>query len=223
MHCAFFSAGVYFLKWNDQSNFRDLFSMEWYVLGNGWDYSAVNPEDASNNTSPNDLGLFGLQFSEYYNGTGAGKASVPQQTSDDTRFNQVSNAEESAFKNLFTGKLDGQLYAPMRVDFGSLYASMAFRTSDRRQILLSWIFETAAGMDETDIKGCCYGLSPDWDASHIATHLTVCSVLEPLRRHAAASLQSPRAGAALELTKCDVLWKKYCMGWRCLLDCTSAL
>jgi hypothetical protein len=165
---------VYFLKWDDQSNFRDLFSMEWYVLGNGWDYSAVNPEEASNSTSVNESGLFGLQFSEYYNGTGAGKASVPQQNrSVDARYNEVANAEESAFKNLFTGKLDGQLYAPMRVDFGSLYASMAFRTSDKRQILLSWIFETAAGMERLKEASAMVVASSCWDVPHIATYHTL--------------------------------------------------
>lgn len=141
-------AGVYFLKWDDQSSFRGLFSMEWYVLGNGWDYSAVNPPDTtanSTNTSPSTQGLFGLQYSEYYNGTGAGKAAVPA-ASLSQGYNEISNAEESGLTSLFTGKLDGQLFAPMRVDYGSLYASMAFRTSDRRQILFSWIYETAAGV-----------------------------------------------------------------------------
>lgn len=37
------------VKWDDQSRFRGLFSMEWYVLGNGpWDYSAMHPKQPSN-------------------------------------------------------------------------------------------------------------------------------------------------------------------------------
>lgn len=37
---------VYMVKWSDQSHYRGLFFMEFYVLGNEWDYSAVNPDDA---------------------------------------------------------------------------------------------------------------------------------------------------------------------------------
>jgi hypothetical protein len=35
---------MFMIKWSDQSRFRELFSMEWYVLGNGpMDYSALHP------------------------------------------------------------------------------------------------------------------------------------------------------------------------------------
>jgi hypothetical protein len=40
-----FLAGLFMIKWDDQSRFRNQFSMEWYVLGNGpWDYSALHPK-----------------------------------------------------------------------------------------------------------------------------------------------------------------------------------
>jgi hypothetical protein len=38
------------IKWSDQSRFRELFSMEWYVLGNGpMDYSALHPKQQPGN------------------------------------------------------------------------------------------------------------------------------------------------------------------------------
>lgn len=125
--------------------------MEWFVLGNEWDYSAVNPDSKGANqpqTSSNASGgIFGLQYSDYYNGTGAGNASAPMlnSSSDAALFNDIFNAEETATRNFFTGKLDGQLFAPMQFDYGSVYASMVFRTADRRQALFAWIYETAAG------------------------------------------------------------------------------
>jgi hypothetical protein len=158
--------GVYFLKWDDQSHFRDLFAMEWYVLGNEWDYSAVNPdmEDIRNSS---DMSLFGLQYSEYYNGTGAGKASVPQvdRKEEEALFNQINNWEESATKNLFTGKLDGKLFAPLRFDYGSVYASMAFRTEDKRQVLFIWIVESAAGNPSS-----CLQRTSDWPWGTCSMH-----------------------------------------------------
>lgn len=55
---------MYFLKFDDQSNFHSLFSMEWYVLGNEWDYSAVNPDSEGANqpqaSSNVPGGIFGL-------------------------------------------------------------------------------------------------------------------------------------------------------------------
>jgi len=143
------SAGVYFLKWDDQSHFRDLFAMEWYVLSNEWDFSAVNPDMAAKSPPKDtkDLGFFGLEYSQYYNGTGVRKASVPKLdgTKDESLFNQILNWGQSATTNLFTGKLDGKRFAPLRVDYGSVYASMIFRTKDKRQVMFLWIVESAAG------------------------------------------------------------------------------
>lgn len=137
----FCRAGVFFLKWDDQSHFRDLFAMEWYVLGNEWDFSAVSPDMARpRNTS--DTSRFGLQYSEYYNST---RTNTARNDNTTALFNEVENMGQSATSNLFTGKLDGQLFAPMRVDYGSVYASMVFRTADKRQVMFVWIYETAAG------------------------------------------------------------------------------
>jgi hypothetical protein len=38
----------------------------------------------------------------------------------------------------------------MRADYGSVYASMVWRTSDKRQVMLSWIYDTAAGAPGLD-------------------------------------------------------------------------
>ncbi|WIA23949.1 hypothetical protein OEZ85_013588 [Tetradesmus obliquus] len=58
--------------------------------------------------------------------------------------------------SLFRGELDGQRFAPMRMDYGSVYASMVWRTSDMRQVMLSWIMDTAAGC-----SGSCSDQLPD--------------------------------------------------------------
>lgn len=123
--------------------------MEWYVLSNEWDFSAVNPDMAAKSPPKDtkDLSLFGLEYSQYYNGTGVGKASVPKLdgSKDESLFNQILNWGQSATTNLFTGKLDGKIFAPLRVDYGSIYASMIFRTEDKRQVMFLWIVESAAG------------------------------------------------------------------------------
>jgi hypothetical protein len=137
---------VYFLKWDDQSNFRGLFSMEWYVLGNGpWDYAAINPDLARKNpvAESGAKGMFGTQYSGHPNQTHPSQ--LPTQRNQDDDFNQIGNWEKSATRSLFTGKIDGQRFAPMRTDYGSTYASMVFRTADMRQVMFSWIYETAAG------------------------------------------------------------------------------
>jgi hypothetical protein len=140
-----YPAGVFFLKWDDQSHFRELFAMEWYVLGNEWDFSAVNPDMApAKNTSG--TSRFGLQYSDYYSSTGA-NSSAARNGNTNVAFNELENMGQRATANLFTGKLDGQLFAPMQVDYGSVYASMVFRTADKRQVMFVWIYETAAGED----------------------------------------------------------------------------
>lgn len=118
--CAY-AADVFFLKWDDQSHFRDLFAMEWYVLGNEWDYAAVNPDlTRAKNTSG--TSRFGLQYSKYYNSAGTNSSSVRNDNTT-AAFNELENMGQRAKVNLFTGKLDGQLFAPMQVDYGSVYAS----------------------------------------------------------------------------------------------------
>jgi hypothetical protein len=102
--------------------------MEWFVLGNEWDYSAVNPDSsegdanqtqASSSNAPDSI--FGLQYSSYFNGSLAGNSSsVPMlnRSSDAALFNDITNAEESATRNFFTGKLDGQLLPPCSLTTG---------------------------------------------------------------------------------------------------------
>lgn len=88
--------------------------------------------------------MFGLQSSDYYNASRP--ATDKQRGKEDLEsFNQILNWERSATNNFFTGKIDGELFAPQRVDYGSIYASMIFRTDDRRQVMFLWIVESAAG------------------------------------------------------------------------------
>jgi hypothetical protein len=143
---------VYFLKWDDQSHFRGVFSLEWYVLGNGpWDYVAVHPDLADAEQRSRDAnssgarGVFGAQYSGYPDETDLSKVPTATKRSQDDDFNQIDNWDKSATRSLFTGRIDGQRYAPMRTDYGSVYASMVFRTADKRQVMFSWIYETAAG------------------------------------------------------------------------------
>lgn len=142
---------MYFLKWDDQSHFRDLFSMEWFVLGNGpFDYGAIHPDLASKIPPPGsaqdpDKGMFGSQYSGYPNETDLTRVPTASQRNQDEEYNDIDNWEKSVQRSLFTGKVDGQRFAPMRTDYGSTYASMVFRTADMRQVMFSWIYETAAG------------------------------------------------------------------------------
>lgn len=147
--CVMYCAGVYFLKWDDQSHFRSLFSMEWYVLGNGpFDYGAIHPDLASKTPPPGSQGpkgMFGSQYSGYPNETDLTWVPTASQRNQDDEYNDIDNWEKSVHRSLFTGKVDGQRFAPMRTDYGSTYASMVFRTADMRQGMFSWIYETAAG------------------------------------------------------------------------------
>jgi hypothetical protein len=141
-------AGMYFLKWDDQSHFRSLFSMEWYVLGNGpWDYAAIHPDLAPKSPLPasSRQTMFGTQYSGYPNETDLSRVPVVGSRNQDDDYNHIDNWEKSATRSLFTGEVDGQRFAPMRTDYGSTYASMVFRTADSRQVMFSWIYETAAG------------------------------------------------------------------------------
>jgi hypothetical protein len=122
--------------------------MEWYVLGNGpWDYAAIHPDLARKSPAAESgaKGMFGKQYSGYPNETDLSRVPTVTQRNQDEDFNQISNWEKSATRSLFTGKIDGQRFAPMRTDYGSTYASMVFRTVDMRQVMFSWIYETAAG------------------------------------------------------------------------------
>lgn len=59
------------IKWDDQSSFRGLFSMEWYVLGNGpWDYTAVNPPGVPKRNKNPANNVNGSIVSEGSNGRG---------------------------------------------------------------------------------------------------------------------------------------------------------
>ena len=156
---------MYFLKWDDQSHFRELFSMEWYVLGNDkWDYAAIHPDLARTSpatTSP--VQVFGSQYSGYPNEADLSKVPTATNRAQDDDYNSIENWYKSATRSLFTGKIDGQRFAPMRTDYGSTYASMVFRTADMRQVMFSWIYETAEGAlsrgDGRGAAGCVHGCS----------------------------------------------------------------
>eukprot|EP00775_Hariotina_reticulata_P005547 gene5547-5783_t len=146
--------GVFLLKWDDQSHFRGDFNAEWYVLGNGpWDYSALKPPNPGGSRAPRPgpqygsyrKPVFGLEYSGYPNTTIPNKNAANDGRSN--AYNTVDAAAHSASSSLFRGEIDGQKFAPMRMDYGSIYASMMFRTEDKRQVMLSWIYETAAGCE----------------------------------------------------------------------------
>lgn len=123
--------------------------MEWYVLGNGpWDYAAIHPDLARKSPAADfgGKGVFGTQYSGYPNKTDLSRVPTATQRSQDDDYNQIGNWEKSATRSLFMGQIDGQHFAPMRTDYGSTYASMVFRTADMRQVMFSWIYETAAGI-----------------------------------------------------------------------------
>ncbi|WIA44458.1 hypothetical protein OEZ86_007207 [Tetradesmus obliquus] len=86
----------------------------------------------------------------------AGQQQQQQQQQYDFDFNYVDASDDAAARSLFRGELDGQRFAPMRMDYGSVYASMVWRTSDMRQVMLSWIMDTAAGC-----SGSCSDQLPD--------------------------------------------------------------
>lgn len=122
--------------------------MEWYVLGNGpWDFAAIHPDLARKSPPPTSSGqaMFGAQYSGYPNETDLSRVPAVGSRNQDDDYNQIDNWEKSATRSLFTGQVDGQRFSPMRTDYGSTYASMVFRTADMRQVLFSWIYETAAG------------------------------------------------------------------------------
>lgn len=99
----------------------------------------------TSSSSSQSAGVFGAAYSGYPNETDLSKLPTVNQRSQEDDFNHIDNWEKSATRSLFTGKIDGQRFAPMRTDYGSTYASMVFRTSDMRQVMFSWIYETAAG------------------------------------------------------------------------------
>ena len=128
------------VKWDDQSRFRPIFAMEWYVLGNGpFDYSALTPPVSRANPLPEDQ-VFGANYTTYPN---TSRTSDPANRDND--YNYIDTSDESGTRSLFKGELDGKKFAPMLLDYGSIYASMVFRTDDMRQVMFSWIYESAAG------------------------------------------------------------------------------
>jgi hypothetical protein len=128
------------VKWSDQSRFRPIFAIEWYVLGNGpFDYSALTPPVTPADPLAEDQ-VLGSNYTTYPN---------TSRTSDaadrDNDYNYISTQDDSGTKSLFKGELDGKKFAPLMLDYGSIYASMVFRTEDMRQVMFSWVYETAAG------------------------------------------------------------------------------
>eukprot|EP00879_Flechtneria_rotunda_P005979 GHRR01006287.1.p1 GENE.GHRR01006287.1~~GHRR01006287.1.p1 ORF type:complete len:494 (+),score=170.52 GHRR01006287.1:2730-4211(+) len=123
------------------------------------DSSAISIDDATATTANSSTNsalqaakpqqVFGEQYSDYPNGPGTARTITVAQTGHDPQFNYVQTYEETVLKSLFRGELDGRRYAPIRTDYGSIYASMVFRTSDLRQIMFSWIYETAAGCQDS--------------------------------------------------------------------------
>lgn len=143
-------AELFMVKWDDQSRFRGVFSMEWYVLGNGpWDFAALHPKpqnttgtnahiesEAAANTLPRKMGSTDSKDATDSVRSRSGGTDLGQQDStyphtshehnladsaQNTDFNYVEAGVTAATKSLFKGELDGQTFAPLRT--GKLHCS----------------------------------------------------------------------------------------------------
>ncbi|GBF98641.1 hypothetical protein Rsub_10830 [Raphidocelis subcapitata] len=63
----------------------------------------------------------------------------------DGAFNAIDIQDTSAFDTLLSGRLGGRPFTPLRLDWGSSYASKFERLKDGRLILNTWVYETFEG------------------------------------------------------------------------------
>ncbi|KAF8057146.1 ISA1 [Scenedesmus sp. PABB004] len=151
--------GVHVLKFNDQSRSRGTFAAEWYVLGDGdFDYDALRPPPLSSPAPaqapaaaapPRRAGLTPRGDAGGNASAAPGGGAVGGRggggVDDGGAFNTIEAALVAGTRSFFRGELGGRKFKPARTDYGSLYASTIFTAADGRQIMFSWIYETAAG------------------------------------------------------------------------------
>ncbi|KAI8462298.1 MAG: glycosyl hydrolase [Monoraphidium minutum] len=67
-------------------------------------------------------------------------------------FNSINSGPNSAFDTLLTGRLGGRPFAPLRLNYGSTYASKFERLGDGRLTMNTWVMESFVGC----VDSCSY-------------------------------------------------------------------
>jgi sucrose-6-phosphate hydrolase SacC (GH32 family) len=140
--------------------------------------------------------VFGQEYSTYGNAT----ANQMNRTmyGRDTAYNFVNASDESAMQVLFQAQLNGRKYYPQIMDYGSIYASMVFRTNDSRQVMYTWTYETAAGCANqcSDEATALTNITGFKSVLNLPRHLTYDRETETMRVYPVVETELLRSGQA---------------------------